>query len=65
MVKKEPSVNESEKKSVVERIQRLDKTTKIMLGLAVGAVTISVVGAALLPLKLKVALPKLAIKALS
>ncbi|HIG30924.1 MAG TPA: hypothetical protein EYQ50_25235 [Verrucomicrobiales bacterium] len=65
MVKKEPSVNESEKKSVVERIQRLDKTTKIMLGLAVGAVTISVVGAALLPLKLKVALPKLGIKALS
>ena len=65
MVKKEPSVNESEKKSVVERIQRLDKTTKIKLGLAVGAVTISVVGAALLPLKLKVALPKLGIKALS
>ena len=64
-MKKEPSVNESEKKSVVERIQRLDKTTKIMLGLAVGAVTISVVGAALLPLKLKVALPKLGIKALS
>jgi|TARA_B110000196_G_C20598102_1_gene409479 hypothetical protein len=64
-VKKNPSVNESEEKSVVERIQRLDKTTKIMLGLAVGAVTISVVGAALLPLKLKVALPKLGIKALS
>lgn len=64
-MKKNPSVNESEEKSVVERIQRLDKTTKIMLGLAVGAVTISVVGAALLPLKLKVALPKLGIKALS
>jgi hypothetical protein len=64
-VKKNPSINESEEKSVVERIQRLDKTTKIMLGLAVGAVTISVVGAALLPLKLKVALPKLGIKALS
>jgi hypothetical protein len=64
-VKKNLSVNESEEKSVVERIQRLDKTTKIMLGLAVGAVTISVVGAALLPLKLKVALPKLGIKALS
>jgi hypothetical protein len=64
-VEKEPSVNESENKSVVERIQRLEKTTKIMLGLAVGAVAISVVGAALLPLKLKVALPKLGIKVLS
>ena len=63
-MEKEPSVNESENKSVVERIQRLEKTTKIMLGLAVGAVAISVVGAALLPLKLKVALPKLGIKAL-
>ncbi|MBT3770450.1 MAG: hypothetical protein HN739_14580 [Gammaproteobacteria bacterium] len=64
-MEKEPSVNESENKSVVERIQRLEKTTKIMLGLAVGAVAISVVGAALLPLKLKVALPKLGIKVLS
>ena len=63
-MEKEPSVNESESRSVVERIQRLEKTTKIMLGLAVGAVAISVVGAALLPLKLKVALPKLGIKAL-
>jgi len=64
-VEKEPSVNESESKSVVERIQRLEKTTKIILGLAVGAVAISVVGAVLLPLKLKVALPKLGIKVLS
>ena len=64
-MEKEPSVNESENKSVVERIQRLEKTTKIMLGLAVGAVAISVVGAALLPLKLKGALPKLGIKVLS
>jgi len=64
-VEKEPSVNESESRSVVERIQRLEKTTKIILGLAVGAVAISVVGAALLPLKLKVALPKLGIKVLS
>ena len=64
-MEKEPSVNESENKSVVERIQRLEKTTKIMLGLAVGAVAISVVGAALLPLKLKVALPQLGIKVLS
>ena len=64
-MEKEPSVNESESRSVVERIQRLEKTTKIILGLAVGAVAISVVGAALLPLKLKVALPKLGIKVLS
>ena len=63
-MEKEPSVNESESKSVVERIQRLEKTTKIILGLAVGAVAISVVGAVLLPLKLKAALPKLGIKAL-
>ena len=60
--KKETSSQDTGKTTVVEHIHRLDKTTKIMLGLAVGAVAVGVLGAALVPLKLKVAPPKVGIK---
>ncbi len=62
----DPTDNTSEPKNrtVVEHVHALDKTTKVMLGLAVGAVAVGVLGAALVPLKLKVMLPKLGLKTL-
>ena len=59
------SEDNSEKKTSVEHVHRLDTTTKVILGLAVGAVAVGVVGAALVPLKLKLLFPKIGLKSLT
>ena len=63
--REEATVESSKKATVVQHIHELDKTTKVILGVAVGAVAIGVLGAALVPLKLKVVMPKLGLKLFS
>ena len=65
MAKNESESGSDEKKPIIEHVHSLDTTTKVILGVAVVAITVGVLGAALVPLKLKLLLPKIGLKSIA